>query len=69
MITKVHFLDILISSPPYFYKKIMGQDRRICSLILRVKELNMAELKVSVVLTNENAQTKGDFLTGAGFSM
>lgn len=29
---------------------------------------NMAELKVSVVLTNKNAQTKGDFLTGDGFS-
>ena len=55
MITKVNFLDILISSPPYFYKKMMGQDLRICSLILRVKGLNMAELKVSVVLTNENA--------------
>ena len=36
---KVNFLDILITSPQYFYKKNMGQDRRICSLILGVKGL------------------------------
>ena len=30
----MNFLDILITSPQYFYKNSMIQDRRICSLIL-----------------------------------
>ena len=35
--SKVNFLDILIISPQYFYKKSMGQDKRICYLGLRDK--------------------------------
>ena len=34
---KVNFLDILIISPQYVIRKVWGQDRRICSLILEVK--------------------------------
>ena len=38
MITLGEFaLYFLITSPQYFFKKSMGQDRRICSLILGVK--------------------------------
>ena len=36
---KVNFLDILITSPSTFKKKVWGQDGRICSLIFRVNRL------------------------------
>ena len=35
------FLDIVITSPRTFIRKVWGQDRRICSLILRVKGLSV----------------------------
>ena len=47
---KVKFLDILITSPWYFYKKVWAHDRRICSLILGVKGLR----QISGLLSNEN---------------
>ena len=39
----MNFLDILISSPQYVYEKSVGQDRRICSLILGVKGFESRE--------------------------
>ena len=39
MITQGEFHDILTTSPSTFIRKVWGQDRRICSLILAVKGL------------------------------
>ena len=47
---KVNFLDFLITSPQHFYKKNVGQGRRVCSLILGVKGLK-----------SQNTQGTGSF--------
>ena len=52
VIPKVNFLDILIiTSPITFIRKVWGQDRRICSLILGVKgpTTEMQDLSANVL--------------------
>ena len=47
MITQGEFLDILITSPQLtFIRKVWGQDRGICSLMLLLLHIRSAHLKI-----------------------
>ena len=46
----MNFLDILITSPQYVIRKVWGQDRRTCSLILGVKWLILSMVGASTSL-------------------
>ena len=49
MITQKEFSEHLQLLPSTFIRKVWGQERRICSLILGVKETNMDSTTVQFV--------------------
>ena len=42
----MNFLDVLITFPQYLTRKVGGQDRRICSLILGFKGLTQSYVDI-----------------------
>ena len=60
----MNFLDILITSPQYFIRKIWGQDRRIWSLILGVKGLIPSFVATHLIQSCDKDRLKWEIVLG-----